>query len=141
MTVRVQKLNYVMPTHEDEFKLVRNVESGAPKVKILENMVRTLIRTELIKLGAYDRWNPYINYYQADLLGLVAILNVFHNDAKLIGRLQKFAKLRKKIQRKHTESELNKYLSENYSLRQILAEKIKSTSVPAKIGFKTIALK
>jgi|GEM_PF-3748874 hypothetical protein len=141
MTVRVQKVNFVYPTHEGDFKSVRNIESGVPKVKILENLIRTLIRTELIKIGAYDRWNPYINHYQSDFLGLVAILDLFTSDAKLIARLRRFHRMRKKLARKDEGVDLNKYLSENYSLRQTLAEKIKSTAVPSQLGFRIVALK
>src|SRR5437868_6505188 len=100
MTVKINKVNYVFPEHHEGFKLVRNVESVSPKIKILENLIKTLIRTELIKLQAYDRWNPYLNHYQSDFLGLVAILDLFHEDADLIGRLKRFDRMNKKLIRK-----------------------------------------
>ena len=141
MTVKVQKVDFVFSTHESEFKVVRAVESGVLKVKILENLVKTLIRTELIKLGAYDRWNPYLNDYQSNFLGLVAILDLFHHDSSLISKLKGFYRLRKKISLKDPAVDPNKYLSESYNLHQILMEKIKTASAPITEGFRTIALK
>jgi hypothetical protein len=87
--------NMDAPIHKTT-KVARVVDSGTTQLQQLETLIQTLLRLEAIRATAYDRWQPFFNESKMNFLGLVAYLDIFHNDESMIRKLQKYFRTREK---------------------------------------------
>jgi len=85
------------PRIEKTTKISRNVDSGTTQLQQMETLLHTLVRLEAIRAEAYERWQPFFNEAKLNFLGLVAYLNVFHDDSRIISRLEQYFQFRQKI--------------------------------------------
>jgi hypothetical protein len=85
------------PRIEKTTKISRNVDSGQTQLQQMGTLILTLLRLEAIRSGAYERWQPYFNEGHLDFPGLLAYLNVFHNDQNIIQKLEKYFSLRQNV--------------------------------------------
>ena len=126
---------------EKALKIARNVEGVLPQIKVIENLVRTLVRREMVVQDAYERWKWYINA-EDKLRNLLVYMEIFHNDDGLINKLNRYAKSWDRIfhEMKHAgkeerESEYRKSLSEGNMLKENLLEKIRSIDIQHPAAF------
>src|SRR4051812_29850609 len=84
------------PRIEKTTKVARNVDSGTTQLQQIETLLHTLLRLEAIRAGAYERWQPFFNEARMNFMGLVAYLDVFHNDEATIQKLHKYFRSREK---------------------------------------------
>jgi hypothetical protein len=93
--IRIRK-SIFRPTPEvkTSVKIGRNMDSSLTQLQQVETLIKTLLRLEAIKIGAYERWQPFFNE-GLNFEGLIAFLRVFHNDLGFIKKLETNFKNRK----------------------------------------------
>jgi hypothetical protein len=71
-------------------KISVNLESVAARSTQLAGLVLTLIKFELIRRNAYDRWRLYLNQAGLKFQDLIAYLNVLYDDEQLVRSLRSY---------------------------------------------------
>jgi len=137
--IKIKKTIFNMePRLEKSLKVARNLDSGQTQLHQLGSLLHTLLRLEAIHAGAYERWQPYFNEGRLDFLGLVAYLEVFHADSKIISQLTSYFKSRQTIlsklrQRKDDQTlqqKLQDCKSKGMELMEDLRQKIYALQLP-----------
>jgi hypothetical protein len=106
------------PRIEMTTKIARNMDSGTTQLQQLATLARTLLRLEAIRIGAYERWQPFFNEGHQDFFGLLAYLDIFHSDHNVIGRLNAYFK-----NRQAALTQLKKNRSNENALRKLYNSK------------------
>ena len=125
------------PADDKNVKVARNMDSSFTQIQQVEALIKTLLRLEAIKIGAYERWQPYFNE-GLSFEGLLAFLKVFHTDRKFIQRLETNGRTYKKIISQFKNSKRNLKLYEKlkvirFNCKQLieeLREKISVLQIP-----------
>ena len=124
---KVKTKPYVFGVDKPEEPVLRigvNLESVGTTTSQLSALVLSLVKFELIRRGAYDRWRLYLNQVGLRLKDLITYLNVLHDDEELIRLLKRYYYKSHAPQVDKTE-----LLQEGYALREHLIQKINQVRI------------
>jgi hypothetical protein len=100
-------------------KIGLSMESVGTKTTELASLVYTLVKFELIRRNAYDRWQLYLNQVGLRLRDLTAYLNVLYDDENLINSLKAYY-----YKTKNEDYDKVELLREGNQLKEQLMEKV-----------------
>lgn len=90
---KVKTKHYVFGVDKMQEPMLRigvNLESVNTTTSQLSALVLSLVKFELIRRNAYERWRLYLNQVGLRLPDLIAYLNVLHDDDQLIRNLKAY---------------------------------------------------
>jgi len=105
-------------------KIGVGLESVGTPSSQLAGLILSLIKFELLRRDAYQRWHLYISQVGLRLKDLIVYLDVLHDDADLVGELKAYYY---KSIAEHTDK--SALLYESLELREKLIDKIKQLKV------------
>jgi hypothetical protein len=109
---------------EAKLKIGVNLESVGTLSSQLAGLILSLVKFELIRRDAYNRWRLYLNQVGLRLKDLIAYLDVLHDDQQLINALKNYY-----VKTKTPTEDKIELKREANELKELLIEKIKQVKV------------